>query len=248
MSVWRANHVKFAVNAKVFEYNPDVAAQTTVDFAPWLTSNTALEGPNAHAFLDVHDTVGPQLGGGLQMTPEAGSEVAPVSGGYEFPLSAVSSFASDGCPGTLTTMPTSACTWDPRTAPDDPDPRAAWTANQEQSATQLFYLVNTFHDHLRADPDIAFVDGGFRHPGKPLGDPNTDAPADASDPVLAQTLDGADTAAGYPDGDHVNNANFLTLPDGSPGLMQTYLWTAAVRGATTAPRMRRWSSTSTRTA
>jgi extracellular elastinolytic metalloproteinase len=216
--VRRMNHVKFAVNANVFEYHPDAASQVTVDFDPWLTSSTTLEGPNAHAFLDVHDTVGPQATGGFQLTPEAGSEIAPVNGGYEFPLSAVSSFPGDGCPETLAAMPTSACTWDPQTA-------GSWAVNKEQSATQLFYLVNTFHDHLRDDPDIAFVDGGFRHnPGKLLGDPNVGAPSDASDPVLAQALDGADKLAGLPDPTHVNNSNFLTLPDGNPGLMQMYLW------------------------
>jgi hypothetical protein len=225
----RANRVKFAVPANVFENNPDTAPQTTVFFENWLTSNTRLEGPNAHAFLDVHDVVGPGPNG-YQLTPAANSDVAPVGGAYQFPLSAVSSFSvpfDDGCPDLATAMPTSACTWDPRTTPDNPDPAGrSWTVNKEQSATQLFYFVNTFHDHLKGDPDIRFDEGGFRTtPGKTLGNPNTGSPEDASDPVLAQALDGAATAAGnVPNDEHVNNANFLTLPDGYPGLMQMYLW------------------------
>jgi extracellular elastinolytic metalloproteinase len=222
--VRRINRVKFAVPARVFRYNPGTAAQTTIDFSPWLTSNTRLEGPNAHAFLDIHDVVGPQEGGPYALTPENGSDVAPETGGYEFELDTVPSYGmnieSDGCPDESISFPSSACTWDPR-----PPGANSWAANQKQSTTQLFYLVNTFHDHLRDNPDIAFVDGGFRrNPGKSLGDPNTSAPPDASDPVLAQTLDGADVASGLPDNDHVNNANFLTLPDGYPGLMQMYLW------------------------
>jgi extracellular elastinolytic metalloproteinase len=230
-TVRRSNRVNFAVPAKVFRYTPGYQAQQSEDFAPWLTSSSALDGPNAHAFIDEHDVVGPQESGGYQLTPEAGSDIPPQqpSGGYEYPLSAVSHFSTpfdDGCPATITTMPTSACTWDPRTAAQgNPDPVGrSWRVNRAQSATQLFYFVNTFHDYLRDDPDIAFTDRGFRrNPGKPLGDPNTAAAPDASDPVLAQALDGADTASGLPDGDHVNNSNFLTLPDGYPGLMQMYL-------------------------
>lgn len=221
--VRRINHVKFAVPAKVFRYNPGAGDQESEDFARWLASSTKLEGPNAHAFLDVHDTVGPQSSG-VRLTPEADSDVAPVGGGYEFGLATVPSYGSvaesDGCPGTLTSFPSSICTWDPR-----PSGANSWRANEKQSVTQLFYLVNTFHDHLRDDPDIAFVVGGFRrNPGQPLGDPNAGATADASDPVLAQALDGAALASGLPDDPHTNNADFLTLPDGYPGLMQTYLW------------------------
>jgi extracellular elastinolytic metalloproteinase len=229
--VRRANHVKFAVNAKVFEYNPDVAAQVTVDFAPWLTSATTLEGPNAHAFLDVHDAVGKPPTGPYQLTPEDGSDVAPQpGGGYEFGLGTVSSYGmttnSDGCPEDFPSFPSSICTWDPRS----PGGANSWAVNKQQSATQLFYLVNTFHDHLKNDPNIGFVDGEFRTTSKPLGDPNTGSPDDASDPVLAQALDGADKAAGFPDDDHTNNANFLTLPDGYPGLMQMYLWSPPFGG------------------
>jgi extracellular elastinolytic metalloproteinase len=230
--VRRANRVKFAVPADVFEYNPAVADTVPVDLEPWLSSTSSLSGPNAHAFADVHDAVGPQENGGYQLAPEAGSDIArQPGGGYEFELNPVDTYGafpnSDGCPGEATTFPSSICTWDAPNRPGSPQPHPgvafSWEVNKEQSATQLFYLVNTFHDHLRDDPGIAF--DGFRvNPGKPLGNPNTGSPADSSDPVLAQALDGADTDSGLPDDEHVNNANFLTLPDGYPGMMQMYLW------------------------
>ncbi len=213
--VRRSNHVKFAVNADVFEYNPATRARISKDLAPWLNSSTTLEGPNAHAFLDVHDTVGVQPSGAFQLTPEPGSEVVPGN----YPLRTVPRPGSgDDCPAGNTDPPSALCTWNPL---DD----LSWDENKEQSATQLFYLVNTFHDHLRDDPNIRSSMASFRvNPGQPIGDPNVGAAGGASDPVLAQALDGADTASGLPDEDHINNSNFLTLPDGNPGLMQMYLW------------------------
>jgi len=213
--VRRANRVDFA-NAKVFRYTPATAAQIDTDFSGWLSTTAALSGPNAHAFADVHDVVPFRPGSdAYDLAPEPGSEIAGEN--FNFPLMTVPNHGGDNCPGTAMTPPTTACTWNPLQA-------FSWQTNREQSVTQLFYLVNRFHDHLRTDPDIAFEGGGFRSTGRPLGDPNQAASAAASDPVLAQTLDGADTAAGLPDADHRNSASFLTLPDGVPGLLQTHLW------------------------
>jgi len=199
--VRRANLVKFAVNAKVFRNNPAAAPQETVDIQTWLSSGaTTLIGPNAHAFLDLNDTV--RLG---QTTPAAGSEVAP--GAYT--LLTVPSWGgtadADGCPSATAAPPTTACTWDPTTP-------SSWATNKNQSATQLFYLVNTFRDHLSAPP-ISFGSGEQAFSG--------------SGRVLAQAMDGADTGTSplhLPDAAHANNSNFLTLPDNAPGLMQMYLW------------------------
>jgi hypothetical protein len=159
--------------------------------------------------------------------PEAGSDVAPVGGGYEFGLTTAPSYFQDRCPGTLATPPTTACTWDPR------EP-FSWDANREQSVTQLFYFINLFHDHLRDDPDIAFTHGSFERTGLPLGDPNGELNPATSDPVLAQALDGADSddwsettgvvEDGLPGRFYRNNASFLTLPDGLPGLMEVHLF------------------------
>ena len=52
------------------------------------------------------------------------------------------------------------------------------------------------------------------HSGKGLG----------GDPVQDQPLDGANTAAGLPDPNHIDNANFATPPDGSRRRMQMYLF------------------------
>ena len=199
--VQRANLVKFATNAKVFRNNPATAAAVDQDLAPWLSSGTALQGPNAHAFLDLHDTVGP-----TNLTPEAGSEVVPG----EYPLNVRPTTGggdeADGCLDLgVAPPPTRACTWDASL-----QSTAAWSANRNQSATQLFYFVNAFHDYLQNDPAILFGNGEGAFSG--------------NDPVLAQAMDGADGPNHQPDAAHANNASFLTLPDGNPGLMQSHLW------------------------
>ena len=232
-TVRRANRVSF-VNAKVFRYSPRSAAQVDQSFDSWLTSATALTGPNAHAFADLHDVVPFRPGSSTyNLAPEAGSDVLPSgTGNYDYALTTVPHHALDGCPGTPATPlppPNTSCTWDPRAETETGSGAFSWAGNRRQSVTQLFYLVNAFHDHLRNDPNIAFDAGGFRrNPGRPVGDPNGAADPANSDPVIAQAYDGADTgtgdSAGFPDPDHRNNANFLTLPDGQPGLMQMYLW------------------------
>jgi extracellular elastinolytic metalloproteinase len=222
--VRRANRVNFAVPGSVFPYTPDTsvpAGQISVDFAPWLTSSNSLSGPNVHAFVDELDRVPFRPGSGaFHVTPESGSDVPPENGGYQFPLHIAQSHTGDGCPESFTTFPTSACTWDPRTATGTD----AWPANRKQSAAQLFYLVNVFHDHLRDDPNIAFTNEAFERTPRPLGHPDEPADRTASDPVLAQALDGAAIRDGLPDLGHSNNSSFLTLPDGYPGMMQSYLW------------------------
>ena len=53
--------------------------------------------------------------------------------------------------------------------------------------------------------------------------------------MLAQALDGAHG----PDAAHLNNASFLTLPDGYPALLQMYLFSGHdLRAGTTAPTTR----------
>jgi hypothetical protein len=84
----------------------------------------------------------------------------------------------------------------------------SWDANKRQNATQVFYFVNTFHDWLR-DSGVGFTAaaGNFE---------NVDA-------VQAEVLDGANIDGGFPDDDHINNANMATPPDGDPPRMQMYL-------------------------
>ncbi len=96
------------------------------------------------------------------------------------------------------------CTWDPSTA-------NSWTANRAQGAVQLFYFLGKFHDRLAAKP-IGFTRqaGNFE--------------AVDGDAVQGEDIDGANTAAGLPDPNHIDNANMATPPDGVPPRMQMYLF------------------------
>ena len=94
-----------------------------------------------------------------------------------------------------------------------PIARCTWTANdkllnQDQSTTQLYYLVNTFLDHLAAAP-IGFTDG--------TGGYGED------DRIFAQSMD----SALKPASDATrNNASFATYPDGRPGYLDVFLFNA----------------------
>ncbi len=96
------------------------------------------------------------------------------------------------------------CSWDP----DEPN---SWQANRSQGAVQQFYFIGKFHDHLAAKP-IGFTRqaGNFE--------------AVDGDAVQGENLDGADTADGLPDPNHIDNANFATPPDGMQPRMQMFLW------------------------
>jgi extracellular elastinolytic metalloproteinase len=100
--------------------------------------------------------------------------------------------------------PTYLCSWDPETP-------NSWRKNKNQNVTQAFYLANLFHDYLKRAP-IGFTPqmGNFELNG--------------GDPVLLNALDGANTASGLPDADHINNASMNTPPDGVPPTMQMYLF------------------------
>ena len=102
------------------------------------------------------------------------------------------------------------CSW-------DPDKPFSWRTNREQNATQVFYFVNRFHDHLLAKP-IGFTEaaGNFENA-------NSTKTGKGHDAVETQTMDGASTDNGLPDGNHVDNANMSTPPDGTPPTMQMYL-------------------------
>jgi extracellular elastinolytic metalloproteinase len=97
-----------------------------------------------------------------------------------------------------------ACTWNPNV-------KYSWRENKKADVTNAFYLANNFHDWLEREP-IGFTAqaGNFER-------------ADG-DPLLLNAMDGADTAGGFPDGNHIDNANMSTPPDGTPPTMQMYLW------------------------
>ncbi|MDX6277593.1 MAG: extracellular elastinolytic metalloproteinase [Nocardioidaceae bacterium] len=125
------------------------------------------------------------------------SEKAPVPSLTSTKLHAFSSAADDFCTSFV-------CTWNPNTP-------NSWKTNQVPDAANAFYLASTFHDYLKKAP-FGFTGsaGNFESGG--------------GDPVLLQTLDGANTDSGLPDPDHIDNANMATPPDGTPPTMQMYLW------------------------
>ncbi len=96
------------------------------------------------------------------------------------------------------------CTWDPNTG-------GSWRKNKNADVTNAFYLASKYHDYLMKPP-ISFTPaaGNFSKAG--------------GDPVLLNALDGAATLDGMPDGNHIDNANMSTPPDGTPPTMQMYLW------------------------
>lgn len=157
---------------------------------------TALSGNNAHVYSDVDDD--------NQVAPT--DEVQAVTGtdwsGYTPQYDATST--SQNCSTHFY------CTWDKTIASD-------WNRNRNWFGVQLYHFLNAFHDHLMAAP-IGFTEaaGNFQVT-------NTTGQGLGGDPVEGQFVDGANTANGFPDLGHVNNANFSTPPDGQPGIMQMYL-------------------------
>jgi len=186
--------------AQVFTNYPGApvgGTAVTVDLSAkgWLNQGSpTLFGNNVHTYSDVNDdnAAGPT------------EEVLPNEAGtYVYPLTPVK-------PGGRSCAPF-VCTWDPSVA-------GSWRTNRAQTATQNFYFVNAFHDHLAAAP-IGFTEaaGNFQlrnATGRGLG----------GDPVQDEPLDGAATTAGQPDGGHIDNANMSTPPDGQAPRMQMYLF------------------------
>ncbi len=135
------------------------------------------------------------------------NEKTPVPGtrhGAQFALQHFHAAASSLCSTTYV------CTWNPNVA-------GSWRTNKNADVTQAFYLASNFHDYLVKKP--------FRFTPKA-----GNFTAAGGDPVLLNALDGANTGDGGPDGNHVDNANMSTPPDGTPPTMQMYLFHAT--GAT----------------
>lgn len=106
-------------------------------------------------------------------------------------------------PDELTCTRNYICSWDPTT------PRS-WRKNMAHDAIEGLYLTSRFSEYLEKAPfGFNRASGNFTR-------------ADG-DPVDLNGIDGANTDNGLPDGDHVNNANFNTPPDGRKPRMQMYL-------------------------
>lgn len=183
---------------RFFPGSPRGGRQLAVNFTQrgWLPATaTTLDGNNAHAFSDVDDDdlvqpteeVGPVTG------QEWTHQLRPFALGW-------ASFCGNPSP----------CSW-------NPNQPGSWKKNRKQNATQAFFFVNSFHDHLAAPP-IGFTEaaGNFQavnESGQGLG----------GDAVQTHTSDGADSGNGLPDGNHVDTADMATPPDGQAPTMQLYL-------------------------
>lgn len=210
----RANKVE-SVTGKAWDYYPGAPAGGTanvVDFTAngWLeAAATTLNGPFARVYKDLNDS----------NSVNTGEEVPPAAGNWNYdlnPFTHAAGFCSPN-PGRP-----SVCSWNSYAPP----PGFGWATNANQNGTQLFYLVNNFHDHLEDDPGIGFDEDSGSFEG--------------ADKVVAHALDGAAVGGGFlgdnmPDELHLNNANMLTLPDGQRPTMQMYLFTSSTADFATDP-------------
>jgi extracellular elastinolytic metalloproteinase len=190
--------------------NGGTQEQKSISQNGWLTSASTLTGPNTHVYSDLDDSNDSTNADGL-------AEEIPPSGGGDW-LYPITSFNAFGTLGPAYGCGAVLCTWDPvlGTASGGFTFEGAFSyeVNQFQDGAQLFYHVNTFHDHLAAAP-IGFTQAAGNFEG--------------DDPVLGEAIDGANTYApaglpGYPDPNHTDNANMATPPDGFSPRMQMYLW------------------------
>ncbi|GIG61727.1 hypothetical protein Lfu02_60990 [Longispora fulva] len=131
--------------------------------------------------------------------PDDGEEVGPSAPGkWNYPFTNFNAAVGPPCAAQYP------CSWNPAVA-------NSWKTNAKQNAVQLLHFAGAFHDHLAGAP-IGFTSNAGNFEKKD------------GDAVQVRGLDGADTAAGLPDGDHIDNANMATFPDGTPPQMRMYLF------------------------
>ena len=223
----RNNRVRHA-DGRAFENYPGAASGgtsalktfSTAGDDPWLTGSlTVLRGNNVHAYSDPADDTYIVCGSGgcvfkSKSGPAASEEVGPSAGSsWDYQRQTVVPA------GAGPTCPSAGCSWDGWFTPN------SWQANIQQSATQAFWFANAFHDHLRDAQGIAFdeASGNFETT-------NSSGQGAGGDQVKVQVMNGANTGKGqnrgFPDSAHVNNADFITLGDGTAPQMQLYLFTS----------------------
>jgi extracellular elastinolytic metalloproteinase len=161
-----------------------------------VVDGTALSGNNAHVFADVNDNGAADP-----------SEEIPASSGvdWNYPVVLDTTTSGQNC------SPAYPCTWDLGTP-------FSWQQNRNHFGTELYYLLNRFHDHLLAAP-IGFTEaaGNFQVT-------NASGQGRGGDPVEGHALLGADTDNGLPDELHQNNAFMATFPDGTSPIMGMFLF------------------------
>jgi extracellular elastinolytic metalloproteinase len=161
-----------------------------------VVDGTALSGNNAHVFADPNDDGAAGL-----------AEEIPASSGvdWNYPVVLDTTTAAQNC------SPAHPCTWDLTTP-------FSWQQNLNHFGTELYYLLNRYHDHLLTAP-IGFTEaaGNFQVT-------NTSGQGRGGDPVEGHALLGADTNNGLPDKFHQNNAFMVTFPDGTSPIMGMFLF------------------------
>src|SRR4051794_25441319 len=163
----------------------------------WLKANAhKLSGNNSHTFSDVNDN--DRSSRSEEVRPKTGSAWSYRLKAFHLPFA--KSFCSIPWP----------CSW-------NPNQRFSWRVNRAQNATQVFFFVNKWHDHLKAAP-IGFTEAAGNFQTR-----NHSKKGKSHDAVATQTDDGANTAHGLPDGAHIDNANMATPPDGRQPTMQMFL-------------------------
>jgi hypothetical protein len=197
---WRANLVKSdqAGTGQATDYYPSTTVPSGGGVPHTVSfpvaDGTSLRGNNAWTFPDVDDDNAPDR----EIPATAGVD-------WNYPPALDTTNAFDACSEAFP------CTW-------RADVAFSWQPHVEANAVQVFHFLNAFHDHLLAPP-IAFTEaaGNFQAA-------NTSGEGAGGDPVVANVMDGAAIRGGLPDPIHSYNANMLTLPDGTPPLMQMYLF------------------------
>jgi extracellular elastinolytic metalloproteinase len=187
-----------------FPYYPGAAQggeQTRVNYTArgWLSPNAKrLAGNNSHTYSDVND----------DDKTQGSEEVAPSSSSgahrWDYPLRPFALRAVSFCGNPFP------CSWNPNRP-------FSWRVNRAQNGAQVFFFVNNWHDHLLAAP-IGFTEAAGNFQLR-----NRTGAGLAGDAVDTQTDDGANTADGLPDGNHIDNANMSTPPDGQSPRMQMFL-------------------------
>jgi hypothetical protein len=176
-----------------------------VDFTKkgWLSGKAkVLAGNNSHAYSDVNDDN--KANKTEEVHPSAGHSWNYRLTPFHLKNHGFRKFCDNPYP----------CSWNPYKA-------FSWKTNRAQNTTQVFFFVNNFHDHLMRSP-IGFTEaaGNFQKVNKGKGGVGGDA-------VQTQTDDGANTGRGqlrgFPDGNHIDNANMATPVDGKAPRMQMYL-------------------------
>ena len=154
-----------------------------------------LEGTNAHVYTDVNDDNARYVRGGARQD----ASTTGTTG------SSRSTSQSPACRARRATLHVGT-------------QQAVLLAGQRaQNATQTFYFVNNWHDHLLAKPI------GFNEAAGNFQKVNKTGKGKGHDAVSTNTDDGANTDHGLPDGNHIDNANMSTPPDGHAPRMQMYL-------------------------